>query len=88
MGKREETTMKRAIKKLSAIIMAVVVLATIMPLVGFEGVFKFNLVNVEAVEADPFDTSKLTVTGSGKYTGALWTTYDNGLLWVEWLWSR
>ncbi|MBQ4284512.1 MAG: BspA family leucine-rich repeat surface protein, partial [Lachnospira sp.] len=78
--------MRREIKKfrkLMAIAVAVMVLAGAMPLSGLEGVFKFNLVRVEAAEADPFDTSKLTVTGSGKYEGAAWTYYDNGLLWVE-----
>ncbi|MBQ4282722.1 MAG: BspA family leucine-rich repeat surface protein [Lachnospira sp.] len=74
--------MKRTIKKLLAIIMTVIVIAGIIPITGLEGIFKFNIVNVEASEADPYDTSKLTVVGSGTIKGAAWTLYDNGLLWV------
>lgn len=66
--------MKRLIKKLAALGMA---------LTMFVGLFEFNQAAVSAAQEDPFDTSAHTVTGSGNYGGASWTTYDNGLLWVE-----
>lgn len=75
--------MKKLLKKLAAIVMMVVLITGVMPIMGLEGVFFFNPVKVEAAEDDAFDTSKHIVTQSGKYKGAAWTMYDNGLLWVE-----
>ncbi len=75
--------MKKLIKKIFAIIMTAVLFVGLVPSTGLEGILKFNMVEVQAAEADPFDTSKLIVIGSGKYHGIAWTTYNNGLLWVE-----
>ncbi|MBQ4282949.1 MAG: hypothetical protein IJB96_03370, partial [Lachnospira sp.] len=74
--------MKRTIKKLSAIVMAIVVLAGIMPFVGLDGVFKFSPITVMAADVSPFDTAHFAVTGTGNYKGVSWTTFEHGLLWV------
>lgn len=74
--------MKKLMKKILAITVMAALIAGVMPLAGLEGLFKFSPVTVKAADVDPFDTSKLTKTGSGNYAGASWTTYDNGLVWV------
>ena len=50
--------MKRTIKKLSAIVMAIVVLVGIMPLAGLDGVFKFNRSTLQRSSAFPTDASR------------------------------
>ncbi|MBQ4283082.1 MAG: BspA family leucine-rich repeat surface protein [Lachnospira sp.] len=74
---------KSLIYKIMALVAMTTILVSTIPLAGLTGVFEGAVTKVFAAEIDHFDTSKLTKTSSGRFSGVAWTVYSNNLLWVE-----